>query len=301
MTFARGLALLCALMFSASACRQTPEAKAAQLRALEQTRTQTLARRLAKADANPEKNQPVASWIMPNELREISGLTLLPNGHLLTHDDEVARIYEVDPKTGVILKSFTLEGARHGDFEGITTVNSDIYLLESNGKLYKFKAGAGDKEVPYSVYDTHLGKECEFESIAYEADSSWLLLACKRVKSKNLDHQVVIYRLPLPLTDSAKFSMLTIPLGEVIGENKWKHFHPSDLAIDPATGNYVIVASKDQGLAVITPGGDVVRSEPLPKGHNQAEGVAITRDSLLIISDESNHNPADITLYRWRQ
>lgn len=301
MTLWRGLALVFGLMAGVPACRQTPEAKAAQLRELEQARAKQLAKRLAKADANPDKNQPVASWIMPAELREISGLTLLPNGHLLAHDDEVARIYDIDPKSGVIIKSFTLDNARHGDFEGITTVGSDIYLLESNGKLYRFKDGSADKEVPYSVYDTHLGKECEFEGIAYDADSSSLLLACKHVKSKNLDHQLVIYRLNMPLADSAEYSMLTIPLGEVIGENKWKHFHPSDLAIDPATGNYVVIASKEQGLAVITPDGDVVRSEPLPKGHSQAEGVAITRDSLLVISDEVTHKAADITLYRWRQ
>jgi hypothetical protein len=28
--------------------------------------------------------------------------------------------------------------------------------------------------------------------------------------------------------------------------------------------------------------------------------VAITRDSILVISDESRHKPAEITLYRWR-
>jgi uncharacterized protein YjiK len=301
MSFRRGLVLLSGLMVGLSGCRKTPEAKAAQLRELEQTRARQVAQRLARADADPDKNKPVASWIMPPELREISGLTMLPNGHLLAHDDEVARIYDIDPKTGVIMKSFTLDNARHGDFEAITTAGTDIYLLESNGKLYRFKAGNPDKEVPYSVYDTHLGKECEFESLAYETDSSWLLLACKKVTSKNLDHQLVIYRLSVPLTDSAKYTTLTIPLGEVIGGNKWKHFHPSDLAIDPATGNYVLIASKEQGLAVITPDGDVVRSEPLPKGHNQAEGVAITRDSLLVISDEATHKPADITLYRWRQ
>jgi uncharacterized protein YjiK len=53
-------------------------------------------------------------------------------------------------------------------------------------------------------------------------------------------------------------------------------------------------------LVVLTPDGDVVRSEPLPGDHQQAEGVAITNDSLLVISDEANVKPAGITLYKWR-
>ena len=32
----------------------------------------------------------------------------------------------------------------------------------------------------------------------------------------------------------------------------------------------------------------------------QAEGVAITKDSILIISDEATSKPAAVTLYRWR-
>jgi len=44
----------------------------------------------------------------------------------------------------------------------------------------------------------------------------------------------------------------------------------------------------------------VVRSEPLPGNHHQAEGVAVTKDSLLIISDEATSKPAAITVYRWR-
>jgi hypothetical protein len=34
--------------------------------------------------------------------------------------------------------------------------------------------------------------------------------------------------------------------------------------------------------------------------HPQAEGVAITHDHILLISDESTTNAASLTLYRWR-
>jgi len=301
MTTSRSFLLLVSLVPCVAACRKTSEARAAQVRTVEATRKQELARRIAMADANPAKALPVAMWLMPSELREISGLALTPRGTVLTHDDNVARIYEIDPKTGILLKGFSLAGGVRGDFEAITIAGSDIYLLRSNGKIFKFKEGADGGQVPYSVYDTGLGKECEFESMAYEADSSRLVLVCKKFLQKKAPKELLIYHLPLPLGDRSAMTTLRVPIADVIGSNKWKNFHPSDINIDPFTKNYVIVASREKGLIVVTPDGEVVRSEPIPGDHRQAEGVAITADSILIVSDEANVKPPAITLYRWRK
>jgi uncharacterized protein YjiK len=300
MTIARAFALLMLLVPFVSACRDTPQAKAAQVKALQEARKQDLARRIAAADASQTSTTPLALWLVPAELKEISGLTLIPNGNVLAHNDEVARIFAIDPKSGIVLKRFSLEGALKGDFEAITTAGTDIYLLNSNGNLLKFKEGGDGDVVPYTKYNTKLGRECEFESMAYEADSSRLLLACKKVGSKSLKDDLVIYRVPLPISDSTRTTVLAIPLDAVIGTNPWKNFEPSDMAIDPTTKNYVLIASQQKGLAVITPAGDVVRSGPLPPGHHQPEGLAITTDSIMIISDEATTKPAAITLYRWR-
>ena len=147
------------------------------------------------------------------------------------------------------------------------------------------------------MFDPGLKKQCEFESLAYEADSARLLMACKRPLDKQL-RELRIYRLPLPL-NRATMTVQRIPIGDVIGSNQWKDFRPSDMTIDPTTKNYVILASHEKGIAVLTPDGEVVRSVPLPGDHRQPEGVAITRDGILIVSDEANVTPAAITLYRW--
>jgi hypothetical protein len=149
------------------------------------------------------------------------------------------------------------------------------------------------------MFDTGLGKLCEFESLAYQADSTRLLMACKRSLGESAPKDLIIYRLPLPLKRET-ITAIQVPLHDVIGSNLWKNFRPSDMTIDPFTKNVVIIASHEKGLVVLTPDGDVVRSEPLPGDHQQAEGVAITNDSLLVISDEANVKPAAITLYKWR-
>jgi uncharacterized protein YjiK len=237
---------------------------------------------------------------MPPQLNEISGLALTARGTVLTHDDNVGRVYEIDPKSGILLKSFSLLGNPKGDFEAITIVGTDIYLMTSDGKLFKFREGTDGAQVPYSTYDTGLGEQCEFEGLTFEPDSSRLLMVCKRFLDKEAPHALLIFRLPLPLGNRASVSEMRIPIQEVAGSNHWKNFHASDINIDPATGNYVIIASREKGLVVVTPDGDVVRSEEIPGEHRQPEGVAITRDGILLISDEANVKPAVITLYRWR-
>ena len=291
--------VLCALP-SLAACRETPRAKAEDLRKVAAAREAELTRRMAVADAQPGSMTELAKWIMPPQLKEISGLALSPRGTVFTHSDNVGRVSEIDPKTGILLKSWSLMGNQKGDFEAITVAGSDVYLLASNGRLFKFKEGGDGQQVPFSVYDTGLGKECELESLTYEADSSRLVMACKRFLSKSDPHELRIYRLPLPLGNRAAMTDITVPIDRVIGSNQWKNFHPSDMNIDPFTKNYIIVASHEKGLVEVTPDGEVVRSQPLPGDHRQPEGIAITKDSILLVSDEANVMPPAITLYRWR-
>ncbi|MFN2601552.1 MAG: hypothetical protein ABR582_02220 [Gemmatimonadaceae bacterium] len=300
MTHARGVLLLLSLLTPTVSCRETPEARAAELRGVQRTRKHQLEQRLAKADANPGKAAPVAMWYLPSELKEISGLALTKDGRLLTHDDNVGRIYEIDPKSGIVLNEFTLGIGVQGDFESIAIANDEIFLLNSNGVLYRFKEGKEGAGVPFTFVDLRLGRACEFESMAYQADSAWLVMPCKRSTDKKTQDNLVIYRWRLQGPDSARLSTMNVPLAEITSRTGWKGFHPSDMTIDPETGNYVIISSHENGLVEMTPAGVVERAQRLPGDHGQPEGVAITKDRILIISDEATKKPASITLYRWR-
>jgi len=293
----RVLALLLALPIVCG-CRETPRAKAAELNRLVQTRRSEFAKRLAAANADPQKDEPIAQWLMPPQLREISGLALTSRGTLLTHDDNAGRISEIDPKSGVLLRGFSLNGNQKEDFEAIAIAGNDIYLMASDGKLFRFREGADGQQVNFMVFNPGLKKECEFEGLAYEEDSTRLVMACKRLLDKQAPKELLLYRLPLPLNRST-ITAMHVPVQDVVGTNPWKGFRPSDITIDPFTHNYVLISSHEHGLVMVTPDGDVVRSVPLPGDHPQPEGVAITRDSILLISDESNVKPATITAYKW--
>lgn len=294
------LVLAAGVIAVCGACRKTPDAEAAQTKAAAAERAKKVAQRLASVDANSDDEKPVAQWVLPIELREISGLALLPSGQLLAHGDEQGIVVVLDPRSGLVGSRFQLRGGVHGDFEGITVVGNDIFMMQSNGRIFQFRQGANKAHVPYVMHDTKLGKECEFEGITYEPDSSRFVLACKRVTKKGAKDRLTLYRIPLRNGVLGDTSSLSLPLEDVIGSNNWKNLHPSDITMDPTTGNYVIIAAQEKAVIVMTPAGEIVRATALPGKHPQAEGVAITPDNVLIVSDEATNTPAVITLYRWR-
>ena len=107
---------------------------------------------------------------------------------------------------------------------------------------------------------------------------------------------MVLFRYHL---DGGQISEIQVPFSEANGKNRWKQIRPTDITVDPSTGNYVLVAAQEKALVAVTPAGKVVLSQPLAGRHPQPEAMAITQDHILIIGDESNRTPATITLYRW--
>jgi uncharacterized protein YjiK len=288
-----------------SACRPADAAKgrgdSAELAKREARLERALAKRDSGANADSDAAKPVARWIMPIDLAELSGFALLPDGRLLAHGDEHAKIYEIDYRRGVVLKEFALgKPAVKGDFEAIASAGDRLYLLDSNGSLYEFREGKNGERVDYTTHDTKLGKECEFEGLAYDSTITSLLLACKHVHKKEFKDDVLIYRWPVTEGDHV-LSELAVPLSSIPKAVKSKkgEFHPSDITLDPLTGNYIIISSLEKAILSITPAGQVVFARELRGEHDQAEAVAITRDSILIIGDEAARQPAAITLYRW--
>ena len=297
-------ATVLAMLVAASACRQADAAKAARIdSALLAKREARLDSALARRDSGGAdttiKDKPLARWVLPKALDELSGIALKDNSRLLAEEDENGRIFEIDYRRGVVTKQFRVGSPTiKADLEAIAIVNGEVYVLDSNGTLYEFREGANGERVDYTSHDTRLGKECEFEGLAYDSTLGSLLLACKHIHKNKFKDQILIYRWKLA-GDGDRLSHMTVPLTKILPAIGEKSFHPSDITIDPFTGNYVLIAGIERAIVSVTPGGDVVFARRLPGGHDQPESVAITRDSILIIGDEAQHRPAVITLYPW--
>ena len=94
--------------------------------------------RLNEAKSAPDTGQwgaPLARWVMPQNLNEISGLALTPDGRLFAHPDERAIVSEIDYRRGVSSSS-SFSGRRgvQGDFEGIAIAGEVMYLMSQQWK-----------------------------------------------------------------------------------------------------------------------------------------------------------------------
>ncbi|HXE57248.1 MAG TPA: SdiA-regulated domain-containing protein, partial [Gemmatimonadales bacterium] len=264
--------------------------------------------RLRRATASPAADSasrgraaPLARWRLPQVLREISGLALTPDGRLLTHGDERGIITEIDYRRGVVTKQFLLGASTlEADLEGIAVAGDRVYLVTSAGAVYEAREGRDGERVSYLVQDTGVGAFCEVEGLAHDPRIDALLLACKNVRAAPLRDSLVIFRWRLDGPGETRLSRLTVPLAAIAGRAPWEgdEFHASGIEYHPGTGRYLLIAAQERGLVELTPEGRVVRVGRLPEGlHRQAEGITITRDGVVIVSDEGNRRPAAITLY----
>jgi len=207
----RAIATVVAVVAVTSACQRRGEITDAEAQELA-SREKRLADRIAGFAVDTIAGSALARWVLPAELKEISGLAVTANGNLLAHNDEQGRVFVIDPKRGVVAKQFMVgTGDLRGDFEAIAVSGADIFMLLSNGTIYRFREGADGQSVKYTTVDTKLGHECEFEGIAIEGDNV-ALLPCKNVAKKALRDQLVIYRWDLERGSAQQPTMLTVPL-----------------------------------------------------------------------------------------
>lgn len=300
--------ILAAIVSSASGCRpsdsEAAQATDAQRAVLAERDARLTAALLAKdtVGAQPE----VARWLLPDNLYEISGIALTADGRMLVHGDQSGIVTEIDYRRGIVTKQFKLgKETLKGDFEGITIANGRVFLLESNGTLYEFAEGDGGARVDYTVHDTKLGKECEFEGVTYDSTMKSLVLVCKEVLDKSAGDSLVFYRWKLGAPAADQLTRFTVGVAHTFAEYDWKKLRPSDITVDPLTGNYVLVSSQEGALISVTPAGKLVFVKLLVGVHAQAEGLAITSDGILVIADEAGQAKAGerpsamISLYRW--
>src|SRR5688572_20175964 len=98
MTRGTGFLLSIILAGGASACRPGSAAESAEVKA----RAAEVKKRIVAARSDSTGETPIAKWLLPAQLREVSGLARLPDGRLLAHNDERSRVFVIDPMTGVI-------------------------------------------------------------------------------------------------------------------------------------------------------------------------------------------------------
>ena len=240
-------------------------------------------------------------WKLPKRLREISGLALTADERLLAVTDEKAIVYELDYHEGKIVKSFALgDPVVRADFEGIAVLEDTIWLMTSDGLLFAAEEGPDGRAVRYQKYDTGHGDYCELEGLAQDRATGTLILACKDTGSKK--RELKIFEWSASTDGIEHVRDISLPESAITGRIGTKRINPSGIAVDPRTGERVLVAARQDALVRLTPNGALSEAIILAeKGrHKQAEGIEMTQDGRMLIADEGGDGRARLAVYAAR-
>ena len=245
--------------------------------------------------ARYDLSRPASEARLPPELKEASGIAVLPDGRVLAHGDEVAVAYLVDLASGRAERFLEARGpARVGDYEDVAVVGQRFFMVASDGTLLEWNL-ARPADAP-KTHPSALGERCDVESLAYVPPREAMLMICKRLGLAGAEGSVLGSW--WSLKDARADSGASFRIDATALADGQRQFSPSGAAWDPRSGHLVLVAGPDQRVAEVDVDGRVVAVGDLDAArHPQAEGIAFTPDGQLLFADEGRRSGARITVY----
>lgn len=259
--------------------------------------------------------QPVATFEMPESLKEISGLGMTEDLENLTAvNDEEGIVFLINKRDGKVVKEITFWD--DGDYEGLEIIGNDAFIIKSSGTIYHVRDYLSDRPSTIKI-KTFLNQENDVEGLACDRAKNCLLVGCKGKIAEGETEQPrlkkAIYQFDLgnmTMKNEPAF-MLTLPdIQEYIShmeehgemeklledfshkEDELK-FSPSGIAIHPITKEIYVTSSKGKLLLVLSPEGKIVHLKKLKKKiHAQPEGICFDADGTLYIANEGKDDKA---------
>ena len=248
-----------------------------------------------------ELTSPDKIYIMPKHLKEISGLDYIADETMACIEDNHGLIYIYDLKNESIIAEISF--AEKGDYEDISKVGDDYYVLRSDGMIFLVK-----DQKTFS-YKTLLNELNNPEGLCYDKKNNCLLVACKDDPGDQIPKNYKsVYKFMLKDHVMSEKPLFNISVDDIIlpdlntnFESDEKHFSPSGIAIHPYSGHIFIISSRGNILVEVDRTGKILHAEKI---HNklfpQPEGICFTPKGDLMISNEgrdSNHG----TILRFKQ
>ena len=253
-----------------------------------------------KNNDDSNKNDPIEIKLPP-QLKEVSGICFSDDGKLFGHNDEQGVVYQIDFKTGRIIKAFQLGAiGLEADFEDIAIVKDKFFLITSNGILYEFSEGKNLEKVDFKEIDLDFSSKFNIEGLCYDKTTQSLLIASKEYPGKKYIGYRAVYSYSLKTKKINKTPRFLISLKKLKNKFGIEDFYPSAITQIQSNGNFYILSSKGHpALIEIDAKGKLIDHIKLSsKQHPQPEGIAINKDSDIFISDEGSGRSGKITIYK---
>lgn len=261
-------------------------------------------------------SKPQLTIILPEILREISGITIIDSTTVACIQDENGILFLYDIVRNKIKQQFTF--GLNGDYEGITKVKNTLYILRSEGTIFEI-VDYTSKKLHINEYKTGI-PAVNSEGLCYDKDNNRLLIGSKGkinkdplYKNKRFMYEFDLRTKLLNQKPVYSFDINTINIyakknGFIFRKKATKNgkvteiglkLNTSEIAIHPITKKLYVLSGIDHCLFVCNSNGELEHIERLnPTIFNKAEGLSFFSNGDMLITNEGQaHQP---TLLRFK-
>jgi uncharacterized protein YjiK len=243
--------------------------------------------------------------VLPPELREVSGITVIDSKTLACVQDEEGLIFIYDLKKQEIKQKIHFAGP--GDYEGIATSGKDIFVLRSDATLFHIQNYQSTKRSIDSIATGIPNKDNE--GLCFDPKNNRLLIGSKSKIAKGSEYKNLrtIYAFDLKQNKLKEDPLYTYDINSIKEFAAKNHiqlptkpskknpneqeaalkFQLSAIYIHPKSNLLYVLSASDYYLFVFNSQGEMIHLEVLdPQKFNKAEGIAIMPNGDLYISNE---------------
>jgi uncharacterized protein YjiK len=253
---------------------------------------------------------PDELFILPDILREVSGISAIDSSSVACIQDENGIVFIYDIKRKNIQKQLVFHS--NGDYEGITLVDNTLYILRSDGVLFEIE-NFMYPDFKKKMISTGI-QEKDNEGLCYDPKNKKLLIASKNnpVRTAEKKENRFIYGFDLISEKIISEPVYKISMSEINrfagnkkNNDKFKskkkqkkndpaiEFKPSAIGIHPLTNKLFVLSGVERMLFIFDNNGNIEFIEKLdPEFFNMPEGITFLMNGDMLISNEGqNRNP----------
>ena len=237
------------------------------------------------------------------KIKEISGVVW--DNHkdeFIAHNDEKGIIYYLDKNNGDIVREFQFSPAK-GDYEDIAIANDKVYVLRSDGMLFRIVADSSGGQKSFDLGQLELPGKNDFETLYYDPDRRALILICKNCESddKKIVSAYAYYPDSIGFVNKPIYSIDVAKVKELT-PRETSRFQPSAARIHPVLKKLFILSSASNQLVMADTSGNVEGVYMLAKKtFPQAEGLTFKSNGEMFIANEAITSKAVLLKFNYIQ
>lgn len=227
---------------------------------------------------------------MPEKLIEISGIGF--------YNGKADTVYAIQDEDGKLFrlawgnkKYYSSKFAKKGDYEDLAILNQAVFILESDGTIYRFPfAETANEEIGQVQEFKDLIPAGEYEGMYGDQATGKLYIICKKCEVDEAENSVTGY--VINVLDSVYLSgnfKLNLKEATGIKSRVAKNFRPSAISKNPVTGYWYFISAVSR-LMVVTDNNWIIKETARlnESKFNQPEGIAFDHEGNLYLSNEGD-------------